>query len=192
MNTPPTESEFLAALKKVGNNKSAADAQVPAEYYKVLEEDPATSGYLRRIIRNYWCSGSWETVQEVAKQFCDNVQEDLEVKEPELRRSRRIRAPSAQAIRNIARGTRGSTHFGPESTHSEHVEIPEWDYDADTSGLNYEEWLSARMKLLPKKGDLHMAKNWRAVCLLDIASKILSNVLVYRMQKVQEAEGLEA
>jgi hypothetical protein len=48
------------------------------------------------------------------------------------------------------------------------------------------------MKLLPKKGDLHAAKNWRAICLLDIASKILSNVLVYRMQKAQEAEGMEA
>jgi hypothetical protein len=57
----------------------------------------------------------------------------------------------------------------------------------------YEEWLAAGMKLLPKKGDLHnvMVQNWRAICLLDIASKILSNTLVSRMQKVQEAEGLE-
>jgi len=55
----------------------------------------------------------------------------------------------------------------------------------------YEEWLAAGTKLLPKKGDLHMAQNWRAICLLDIASKILSNILVSRMQKVQEAEGLE-
>ena len=43
-------------------------------------------------------------------------------------------------------------------------------------------------EIMPKKGDLHEPKNWRAICLLDIASKML----VYRMQKVQEAEGLEA
>jgi hypothetical protein len=47
------------------------------------------------------------------------------------------------------------------------------------------------MKLLPKKGDLSLCKNWRAICLLDIASKILSCVLVARMQVVQEKEGLE-
>ena len=47
------------------------------------------------------------------------------------------------------------------------------------------------MKLLPKKGDLAQCKNWRAICLLDIASKILSCVIVARLNFVQEKEGLE-
>jgi hypothetical protein len=34
-----TEAEFRAALRKIGDGKSAADAQVPAEYYKALEEE---------------------------------------------------------------------------------------------------------------------------------------------------------
>jgi hypothetical protein len=50
----------------------------------------------------------------------------------------------------------------------------------------------SRMKLLPKKGDLSLTKNWRGICLLDIASKIVASVCVQRMQIVQEAEGLEA
>ena len=52
-------------------------------------------------------------------------------------------------------------------------------------------WLIAHiMKILHKKGDLSLCKNWRAICLLDIASKILSTVIVARMQLVQEKEGL--
>ena len=47
------------------------------------------------------------------------------------------------------------------------------------------------MKLLPKKGDLAQCKNWRAICLLDITSKILSCVIVACLNFVQEKEGLE-
>jgi hypothetical protein len=39
---------------------------------------------------------------------------------------------------------------------------------------------------------LGQCKNWRGICLLDIASKIFSSILVARLQTVQEAEGLEA
>lgn len=55
-----------------------------------------------------------------------------------------------------------------------------------------DEWLVARCKLLPKKGDLGLCKNWRGICLLDIASKILDSVLVQRLQKVMEEEGMES
>ena len=51
------------------------------------------------------------------------------------------------------------------------------DPDSDDGGLVIPEWLVARLKLLPKKGDLGLCKNWRGICLLDIASKILSCVL---------------
>ena len=187
MDRPPTEEEYIAALKKLGDGKSAADAQVPAEYYKVLEKDPATKGFLRKIILDYWCSGSWATVSEVKEQLGDTKQETKD----QPRRSGRTRAPSAQAVLNAAAA---ATRLRPRAQVQDlAIDEPlDWDFDADKSGLCYEEWLSARMKLLAKKGDLHLCKNWRAVCLLDIASKVLSNVLVYRMQKVQEAEGLES
>ena len=55
-----------------------------------------------------------------------------------------------------------------------------------------DEWLVARCKLLPKKGDLGLCKNWRGICLLDIASKILDSVLVQRLQAVMEEEGMES
>jgi hypothetical protein len=48
----------------------------------------------------------------------------------------------------------------------------------DSTGLVYEEWLVARLKLLPKKGDLSQCKNWRGICLLDVASKVMSSILV--------------
>ena len=45
---------------------------------------------------------------------------------------------------------------------------------------------AARLVLLPEKGGLSLAKNWRGICLLDIGSKILSNVMVKRMQALIE------
>jgi hypothetical protein len=66
------------------------------------------------------------------------------------------------------------------------------DPDADKDGRKIEEWSVARLKLLPKKGNLALPKNWRGICLLDIASKVMSSVVVARMAKVQEHEGLEA
>ena len=55
---------------------------------------------------------------------------------------------------------------------------------ADAEGICYPEWLKAKLVLLPKKGDLGMPKNWRGICLLDIASKLLSCVLVERLKEV--------
>ena len=62
---------------------------------------------------------------------------------------------------------------------------------SDDGGLTYAEWSAARLVLLPKKGDLSLCKNWRGICLLDIGSKILSNVLVKRMQVLMEQVGFE-
>jgi hypothetical protein len=71
----------------------------------------------------------------------------------------------------------------------DHVKAEQLD---DTGALVYEEWLIARLKLLPKKGNLRKPGNWRGICLLDIASKVISSVMVARMSLVQEYEGLEA
>ena len=63
---------------------------------------------------------------------------------------------------------------------------------ADVDGIIYDEWLAARLKLLPKKGDLTACRNWRGICLLDLASKIISSIMSNRMMEVMEKEGLEA
>ena len=60
----------------------------------------------------------------------------------------------------------------------------------DTGGICYPEWLKAKLVLF-KKGDLGQPKNWRGICLLDIASKILSCVMVERLKGVMEENGPE-
>ncbi len=43
-----------------------------------------------------------------------------------------------------------------------------------------------------KKGDLSLCKKWRGICLLDVCSKLLSYVLVRRLQIVMEKFGIDA
>ena len=69
--------------------------------------------------------------------------------------------------------------------------VAELDDGADDTGICYPEWLKAKLVLLPKKGDLGQPKNWRGICLLDIASKILSCVMVERLKEVMEENGPE-
>jgi len=54
----------------------------------------------------------------------------------------------------------------------------------------YDSWLMAR--LVTKKCDLSLCKNWRGICLLDISSKILSSVLVARMGELMKRIGMES
>jgi len=55
-----------------------------------------------------------------------------------------------------------------------------------------EEWLSNRLKLVPKKGDLKILDNWRGIMLIESPSKILSAVMANRIQEqILEPEGLE-
>ena len=69
--------------------------------------------------------------------------------------------------------------------------VAELDDGADDTGICYPEWLKAKLVLLPKKGDLGQPKNWRGICLLDIASKLLSCVMVERLKEVMEENGPE-
>lgn len=58
-------------------------------------------------------------------------------------------------------------------------------------GIVVDKWFVTRCKLLPSKGNLGQCENWRGICLLDIASKIVERVLVYRPQAVVEEEDME-
>ena len=63
---------------------------------------------------------------------------------------------------------------------------------SDAGGVVYEERRHARLVLLPKKGDLSRCKNWRGICLLDVCSKLLSSILVRRLQIVMEEFGMDS
>ena len=53
------------------------------------------------------------------------------------------------------------------------------------------DWHDVTLKLLPKKGDLSLPKNYRPISLLDVLSKILSSILVNRINKHLEKHGLK-
>jgi len=52
-------------------------------------------------------------------------------------------------------------------------------------------WHDVSLKLLPKKGDLSLPKNYRPISLLDVLSKILSSIMVSRMNDHLEKNGLQ-
>jgi exonuclease III len=61
----------------------------------------------------------------------------------------------------------------------------------DDGGVVHADWLQSKLILIPKKGDLSNPKNWRPICLLNVASKILSKVLVRRLQRLYEQVGMD-
>ena len=66
------------------------------------------------------------------------------------------------------------------------------DDEEDKESMIIDEWLIARCQLIAKKGHLGLYKNWRGICRLDIASKILDSILIQRLQAVMEDEGMES
>jgi hypothetical protein len=63
---------------------------------------------------------------------------------------------------------------------------------SDAGGVVYKERRHARLVLLPKNGDLSLCLNCRGICLLDVCSKLLSSILVRRLQIVMEEFGMDA
>jgi exonuclease III len=53
------------------------------------------------------------------------------------------------------------------------------------------DWHDVTLKLLPKKGDLSLPKNYRPISLLDVLSKILSSILGNRINSHLELHGLK-
>jgi hypothetical protein len=196
----PTDQEIDSGVSKMGIKKSGADAEIPAGFYKALARDEKASKYLRAVIRAYWESGSCRERKVPPPAPAALTAQPPAPPQPP-RRSGRATAPSAASLIAIANAPirhRVITHTPTTATTAPQqppiAPLPgwtAWDNAADALGERYDEWLVARMKLLPKKGDLAQCKNRRAICLLDIASKILSCVIVARLNFVQEKEGIE-
>ena len=54
-----------------------------------------------------------------------------------------------------------------------------------------EEFHTAKLCILPKKGDLKLPKNYRGICLLDVASKVVSLIIAERCQSVLKLYGMD-
>ena len=53
-------------------------------------------------------------------------------------------------------------------------------------------WRVCVLKLLPKKGDLRLPKNWRPISLLDVLMKIMSSIIATRLDKyLSEKVGIQ-
>jgi hypothetical protein len=180
MGDEPTDKEIVKAIRKFGNDKSAGDAECPAEYYKAMEHDAETKMYIRDIVAKFWKSGSYQSP----------ASEPEPEPPPAKERPKRNRELSLAGLEAVAYAPlpKAPPALVPEDV----PELPPKEADADREGVMYPEWLVARLKLLPKKGDLGQCKNWRGICLLDIASKILSSIAVARMQQVFERIGMES
>ena len=50
-----------------------------------------------------------------------------------------------------------------------------------------EEWEVGLLKILPKKGDLSLAGNYRGIMLLEVAYKIVANLLRMQLNKIVES-----
>ena len=55
-----------------------------------------------------------------------------------------------------------------------------------------EGWIKAKLRLLPKKGDLSDANNWRGIMLLDCFAKWVGSILGNRLKAVFEKVGMES
>ena len=215
LDRPFTEYECTRAIRKARTGASGGDAKVFNEEYKALDQDPATARYIRDIVNNMWCTGSFPDVVP------DGPPPDLA--EPTLALAKahnwRIswqqvnpKQPTGQSYARYELYKHASTIREAMEMGCRSADLPfDWKrgylklHDPaldqgreergpltdDSEGLMYAEWSAARLVLLPKKGDLSLCKNWRGICLLDVASKLMSSMMVRRMQLVIEVEGME-
>jgi hypothetical protein len=218
MSTVPSDDEVSKAIKKAGSEKSGADTKCPAEFYKALEKDATTRLFIRNAIEAWWTTGSYKywkppptLPKDPAKAIAFANENNWKISfKPDTSRRRSKEAllyslleecatiKEVLGLRNTGFDEQQLLHrlatllhkkllviHAPEDT-SDNLPL-----DDDSDAAVYTEWEEAVLKLLAKSGDLSLCKNWRGICLLDIASKILSTVIVERMKIVQNDVGLE-
>ena len=210
MDRTPTLEEITRATNKLKNGKSGGDAKVPVEYYKALMADPDSASVVVDLITAFWRTGAHQEpgdsevhrkprVPTLALAYTENWRVEFD--------SDNVRRRNTKAHRRYERYKRattiaqaiasGATSEDLETDYLdgriilydplESPEVPTLGLRADdTDGLRYPQWETARLTLLPKKGDLQLCKNWRGVSLLDVGSKIFSTIVVGRLMKLME------
>jgi exonuclease III len=217
----PDSKAIAKALHKLGNEKSGAEGKCPAEYFKALHTDVETCQFLKDVIKVYWESGSWpgnyvppfekpqptllpsDPLEAIKVLQADNWRISFAPNPhkagTQVGAKYDAYASSSSVTEALSRGATLGLLAKKLKAKQLITHDPADEPDTSATGplpddagcVAYPEWEVARLKLLPKKGDLSLCKNWRGICLLDIASKVVSSVIVDRMQLVQEAEGLE-
>ena len=216
LNNSFSENEVTAAVRKMANGKSAGDSKCPAEYFKALLEDPELLSFLCDVMNAYWESGSFPQ-----DNIASGPPPDLAAPTMKLAVKNAWRIAFQQENKKkpgSASWSRYEAYKGCTTTTAAlacgcTMADLNWDWKHnfveifdpalsvsrvepgqladDSAGMKYAEWDVARLVLLPKKGDLSLCKNWRGICLLDIASKIFSSMCVRRLQIVMEEEGMD-
>ena len=233
----PDMDELKAAIRKMKNWRSGAEAQIPAEYFKALlkadckdKDNSHTLEAVLAIFAEVWKSGSYPGD--------DNIPEEVVIRSTEEALGVRNKGPLFNSneeewrfefqqvnpknptaacytrYENYKSATNYKEFIAKDGTHADiawdlergflrvfdprltpdiagEIDMAECYSGRDDGGICYPEWLKAKLVLLPKKGDLGLPKNWRGICLLDIASKLLSCVIVKRLKKVMEECGPE-
>ena len=103
-----------------------------------------------------------------------------------------VRAAIAKMVNGKAPGEDGVTVAAIKALPDDAIElIVKYFDDFWTKGTDYDEWHSAILKCLPKKGDLSNPNNWRGICLKDIIAKIHSSIVNTRLLTLIKAADFE-
>ena len=156
------------------------------------------------------CSNVEENAKTVQEHFQKvyNIQNQLDPTVFDLVRQRPIRVelddpPTLEEIRKALNSAKKDKAAGDSKIPVEFWQV----LSADTSTENLfhdiilqvwdtgecdAEWLTNRLKILPKKGDLRNLDNWRGIMLIESPVKVITSILASRISvHVLETEGLE-
>ena len=212
MDRTPTTEEVCAATMKLSNGKSGGESKVPVEFYKALLGDPATATLVHEIIIDFWETGAYQdpaaddvhrprrkatlplaTAGNWTVRFAQRNIRNQRTKPHDRYEAYKAATTIADAL---ALGATLDDLKKADASHQieyvdplEYPPPPTTPRRVDTGGKRYELWETAKLKLLPKKGDLSLCKNWRGISLLDVCSKVFSKVAVGRMMTVMEEVG---
>jgi hypothetical protein len=82
----------------------------------------------------------------------------------------------------------GYNHYAMNSNTTYSIRKPLFDYTnyCYNRGTLTDNFRSAKIRLIPKKGDLTKLSNWRPISLLNCFYKIISRVIATRLRKVMD------
>jgi hypothetical protein len=214
----PTEEEIAQSLASLKSGKASGADGVPVEMYKALGTDPETAKHLNKIITAYWKSGSYSAAFELltdgdesdtlstptSAEALKNDEQKISFNpiNPKNKNSfSRERYEAYKKAKTIGEAMqlgaiRGDINYDFNkkllTLHHHVLPSPEpMPLPDDSGGVTHIEWSTAKGVLIPKGGDASLCKNQRLICLLDVSSKVLSKIIVRRLQPLLDKIGLE-